>query len=205
MNKFIFPAIILCSAPSIHCEDSPQSNEKAIHEQYTNAKDAPGAVMFTPPQGWRLVDPKELPGTIKAMVIGKGQGPVPPTISLGIDPFSGTLKEYLKKVKAINESHGDEWKDLGNIQTEAGPASLSQVDIKTQWGVVRAMHVIFLKDGNIYILTTSSSKQEFSQFYPEFFKVMRSLRMNKTEVELSSKKKVAANSFLCDIEHQEIK
>jgi hypothetical protein len=179
MNKFIFPAIILSSTPLLYCEESHHSNEQAIHEQYTNAKDAPGAILFTPPQGWRLVDPKELPGTIKAMVIGKGQGSVPPSISLGVDTFAGTLKDYLKKVKAINESHGDEWKDLGTIQTEAGPASLSQVDIKTQWGVVRAMHVILVKDGNTYILTTSSPKEEFSKFYPEFFKVMRSLRMNK--------------------------
>lgn len=180
MRRLIFPLLFLCLENAIYCEESERTEEQAIHELYTSAKDAPGAIMFTPPQGWRLVNPKELPGSIKAMVIGKGQGAVPPTISLGVDRFQGTLKEYLKKVKAINDSHGDEWKDLGTIQTEAGPASLSQVDIKTQWGVVRAMHVILVKDGNAYILTTSSPKEEFSQFYPEFFKVIRSLKMNKT-------------------------
>lgn len=181
MHKFALCCLLLSTASTVYTEELPQPNEQAIQEQYIKAKDIPGAIMFTPPQGWRLVDPKDLPGTIKAMVLGKGQGTVPPTISLGVDPFQGTLKEYLKKVKAINDSHGDEWKDLGIIQTEAGPASLSQVDIKTQWGVVRAMHVILIKDGNTYILTTSSPKEEFSKFYPEFFKVMRSLKMNKIE------------------------
>lgn len=192
MHKIVLPSLLLCAASSIcaaELQQSPQSNEQAIHEEYAKAKDAPGAIMFTPPQGWRLVDPKDLPGTIKAMVIGKGQGTVPPTISLGTERFQGTLKEYLKKVKSINDSHGDEWKDLGTIQTEAGPASLSQVDIKTQWGIVRAMHVILVRDGNTYILTTSSPKEEFSQFYPEFFKVMRSLRMNKGEEEKTNDKK----------------
>ncbi len=190
MTKWIFPLFLICNATSLHAEEPSQPVEpsqadiKAIQEQYTKDKDTPGAVLFTPPQGWRVIDPKALPGRIKAMVIGKGQGAAPPTISLSIEEgFQGTLKDYLRKVKTISDSHGDEWKDLGTIQTEAGPASLSQADIKTQWGTVRAMSVILVKNSNVYILMTSSPREEFSQFYPEFFKVMRSLRINKTEEE----------------------
>lgn len=190
MRKVTFSIFLIGFSMTALAEEDTQTNAQIIQEQYTKPKDEPGAILFTPPEGWRLVDPKEIPGnSIKAMVLGKGKGAIPPTISLGIDNFQGTLKEYLKKIKAINESHGDEWKDLGPIQTEAGQASLSQVDIDTQWGKIRAMHVVFIKDGVVYILTTSAMRDEFSQFYPQFFNVMRSLRMNKTIEEMNSEKK----------------
>ncbi len=79
-------------------------------------------------------------------------------MNLSTQLFPGTLKDYLKNVKNINEAQGYFWKDLGSITTEAGPASLSQVDTKTEYGDVRQMHVILLKNGRIYILTASALK-----------------------------------------------
>ncbi len=87
-------------------------------------------------------------------------------------------------MKAINDSQGTEWKDLGTIKTEAGDASLSQVDAKTQWGNVRTMHVILLRDGVIYIMTAAATKEEFPKYYKDFFNAMRSLRINKDLYEL---------------------
>jgi hypothetical protein len=84
----------------------------------------------------------------------------------------------------MNDAQGFEWKDLGTIRTEAGTASLSQVDTKTEWGSVRLMHVIMMKNGTVYILTASALKDEFSQFYKEFFAAMRSLRVAKDAFEM---------------------
>lgn len=136
-------------------------------------------VIFTPPEGWRFADTSMLPPSVKTMVIGKGASEFPPSINLGTENYTGTLKQYLKRIKEINQSQGAEWKDLGMIRTEAGDASLSQVDTKTQWGDVRMMHVILLKDGTVYILTAASLKDEFPSFYKDLFNSLRSLRFDK--------------------------
>ena len=146
----------------------------------------PGAVMFTPPKGWRYADNDQLPKSVKVMVVGKGQHEYPPTINLGTERYTGTLKQYLKIVKEINDSQGAEWKNLGSIRTQAGNGSLSQVDAKTEWGNVRMMHVILIKNGIVYIMTAAAFKDEFPKFYKDFFNAMRSLRINKDAFEMVS-------------------
>lgn len=130
---------------------------------------------FECPPGWRYADLKEYPATVKMVIVGKGKATFPPQLILNTEPFDGTLPEYLKIVKAYNESQKTEWKDLGTIKTKCGEGSLSQVDVMTEWGVVSMMHLILLKDKIIYILNASATKEEFPTFYAEFFKSMRSL------------------------------
>ncbi len=161
--------LALCS-----CVVAEQSQEGGI----------PGTVSFDPPTGWRLADSTKLPGSVKIMVIGKGKTEFPPSMNLGIDRHEGTLKTYLAKIKEINTSQGIEWKDLGTIQTEAGTASLSQIDTTTEWGDVRLMHTILLADGQAYILTASALKEEFPLFYKDFFAAMRSLKLNRGYLEM---------------------
>lgn len=153
--------------------------ELSIQQKYTEMTKERGKVMFTPPESWQLADTKTLPASIKLMVVGKGSKPFPPSMNLSTEPYTGTLKQYLKRVKSINESQGDAWKDLGNIKTEAGNASLSQVDLKSEWGTVRMMHVIFLHEGTAHILTASALQEEFHEFYDQFFNALKSLRINK--------------------------
>lgn len=177
-------ALFLFSA-SLHSEEellSPEE-ENEIQENFVRLAKEPGTALFTPPEGWRIADPKALPPSVKVMVVGKGQHPFPPSMNLSTENFSGTLKQYLKRIKTINDAQGAEWKDLGSIRTEAGDASLSQVDSKTQWGDVRMMHVILLKDNTIYILTAASLKEEFPKFYKDFFSSLRSLRINPETVD----------------------
>lgn len=136
------------------------------------------AILFTPPPGWRYADSKSLPPAVKVMVVGKAKKDYPPSINLGMEDFEGTLKDYLKIVKTINEGQSGEWKDLGSIQTEAGKGSLSQLDIRTEWGNVRMMHVILVKDHKAYVLTAAALRDEFSAYYSQFFKTMKSLRFD---------------------------
>lgn len=149
-------------------EPSPQQSETQTVE----------SARFTPPEGWRFADAKSLPKGVQVMVVGQGQREFPPSINLGTDSYQGSLKDYLKVVKAINDAHGDQWKDLGTIRTEAGEASLSQLDTKMTWGDVRMMQVILIKNDTVYILTSAALKEEFPKFYKDFFRAMRSLNVN---------------------------
>lgn len=156
----------------------------SIEERITKALEEPGALLFTPPEGWGAADPNILSPRVKVMVVGKGKTEYPPSIHLGMEPYKGTVKEYLKMIRVINDSQGDEFKDLGKIRTQAGDASLCQVDMRTEWGTVRLMHVILKKNEQLYVLTAAAKKDEFPQFYRDFFQSMRSLRFNKDVMEM---------------------
>ncbi|WP_011176229.1 hypothetical protein [Candidatus Protochlamydia amoebophila] len=180
MKKLAFFVLCLsCLLAKVSILSATPSNLSSSTESMDS-----GIVLFTPPSGWRMADPKILPERVKLMVVGQGPSAFPPSMNLSLEPYSGSLKQYLKSVKNTNMAQGYQWKDLGTIRTEAGNASLSQVDTKSEWGSVRLMHVILLKNGVIYILTASALQDEFSQFYKDFFNSMRSLRVAKEAFEM---------------------
>lgn len=174
LKQILFIFIKSCVCLSLYAAEATEhflpSDTKVSEEQEQ-------VVSFNPPVGWHLADAHLLPPHVKALVVGKGPSSFPPSLNLSCEPYQGTLRQYLKTVKNMNSAQGYEWKDLGTIQTEAGTASLSQVDTKSQWGDLRLMHVILLKNKTIYILTASALKSEFPQFYKDFFAAMRSLKL----------------------------
>ncbi len=139
---------------------------------------APGTVYFSPPPGWHYAQSELLKLPVQAMVIGKGNASVPPSMNLTVEPYKGTLKQYLKLIKDINASKGNVWTDLGKIKTAAGEGSLSQLDKKMSGEDMRMLHTVILKNGKIYILTAAAAKSEFSSFYKQFFDAMTSLHIN---------------------------
>lgn len=140
-----------------------------------------GIVQFTPPQGWHFADVQSKMNNLRTMVVGPGQSnKLRPCITLGVEhQFKGTIKDYVKLAQALSTSHGAEFKDLGTIRTQAGEARLLQEDSDTTWGNLRTMHVILLKNETVYILTAGASKEEFPKYYSEFFRSMKSLRIEK--------------------------
>lgn len=138
-------------------------------------------VRFTVPEHWSFADLASLPKTIKVMVVGKGNFEFPPSLHLGTEPFVGTLKEYMQIIKEINEAKNVDWRDLGMIQTEAGRGHLIQMDKKTQWGDVRYLQLILIRNEVVHIMTAAALKKEFSKFYKEFFASLKSLHVEKEE------------------------
>src|ERR1700722_13979307 len=178
MNIFTINSNVVLFALLIMLQSLSANASESIQEIYEATAKEPGAIVFTPPVGWKIVDPKELPPSVKVMVVGSGFSLPLPSISLALEPSNKTLSEYLSIVKQINKKKGLQWKDLGKIQTQAGEASLSQVDNISQWGTVRMMHVILEKEGVIYILTAAAPKDDFSKYYSNFCESLRSLRFN---------------------------
>lgn len=138
-------------------------------------------ITFDPPKEWRFADQKDLPKSVRVMVVGKSSSDFPPSINLGTEEFAGTMKEYLKKVKEINSAQGYSWKNLGKIKTKAGEASLSQAERKTPYGDVKLMHVMLMHEGTVYMLTGAALKSEFSKYYKDFYDSFRSLEIQKDD------------------------
>jgi hypothetical protein len=179
---FIFMAVF--ATQFAYCE--PAVIESELNGQFQEAMDAPEAFIFVPPKDWLGADPKMLPPSVKAMVIGKSNKAYPPSINIGLEPYDGSLKSYLKNIKMINDAQNATWKDLGQIATESGQASLSSVDMTTEWGDVRLLHAILIRYGTAYIMTCASLKEEFSTNYKDFFQAMRSMKINKDVYEMVS-------------------
>ncbi|NGX57815.1 MAG: hypothetical protein K940chlam3_00711 [Chlamydiae bacterium] len=146
----------------------------------------PGALTIKPPPGWKAANSADLPPRVKMMIVGTGKRHYPPSINIGTEPYRGTIKDYLLMVKRVNESLGAEWRNLGSIKTQSGKASLSQVDMNTEWGPVRLMHVILIKNRTVYIVTAGALKEEFSFYYKDFFDSFKSIQLNPDVFELVS-------------------
>lgn len=184
MNKYLLITNLVLALHAIPLTAADAVPQTEI-EMYDSMNE-PGAVMFTPPREWRYADSSQLGKAVKLMVVGTGSSHFPPSINLATETYQGSLKDYLKIMKAINDKDGAVWKDLGTIKTSAGNGSLSQVDLKNQWGEVREMHVVLKKKDTIYIITTAALREDFSKYYKDFFEAMRSLKINKEFDEMVS-------------------
>lgn len=183
--------IVFAAAIPVNQSESVESMAPAKTEVVETQDEEP-IVYFKPPKNWLLADANALLPSVKVIVIGKGNSALPPSINLSWEPYQFTLKQYLQAVKNRNTAQGYEWKDMGMIQTDAGPGDLSMVDSKSAWGDVRSMHLILLKDKRIYILTASAVKSEFSNFYKEFFDSIKSLKVAKNVYDLVENKQQRA-------------
>lgn len=193
---FIFMAL---SSLSCAIEETPISKKTQGKLQ-----SLPSSALFTPPKGWRFGDQKSLGQHVQIMVIGKGKNTYPPSINLATEKFTGTLKDYLKIVKKINDSEKIIWKDLGPIRTQAGNVNLSQIEMQTEWGQVKMMHAIIVRDQTAYIMTAAALKDEFPDYYKDFFSSIQSLRINKDlyETVKDSKERVKLKKINEDLENQ---
>lgn len=191
MKKLVALSLICIS---LHADETTNQIElssdeqKAIVEQMEKNKDAPGAVIFNPPQNWKMVDPKALPKHVLVMIIGTGQGEFPPNMNLGYEKYDGSVKDFIRKVVKVElDTTHAEWKALGTVQTNAGVAELIQVDTKTKWGQERQMQAFIKNEDTIYILTASALRTEFPTYYKEFFNSIRSLSINPSDKKINEK------------------
>ena len=134
--------------------------------------------IFTVPKGWASVEREQLPSNIECLVVGSSKTSFPPSINLSTENFKGSLEDYLNIVKNISKEEGSKFKKLGQIETHAGTASLSQTDLNTEYGKVRLMHAMLLHNETMYILTTSALSKEYVAFYPLFFHTMQSFQIS---------------------------
>jgi len=139
---------------------------------------APSQCFFIPPQGWEIADQSILSPRVKiAFIKNTGKG-FCPSLNLAIESTQVSLVDYLKSVKAIHEQNrSNHWRQLGKVRTPAGLAQLTEMDSTTEWGPIRILQLILVKEGHAYVLTAAALKEEFSNFYKEIQASFRSLTL----------------------------
>jgi hypothetical protein len=135
---------------------------------------------FLPPKDWEIADPKTLSPKVKiAFIKNTGKG-FCPSINLAVEQTQTLPAEYLKAVKNIHEQdRTSRWRTLGKVRTTAGLAQLTEIDSTTEWGPIRLLQLILVKEGSAYVLTAAALKEEFSDFYREFQSAFRSLTLSR--------------------------
>ncbi len=172
--KKIFLAILWAIAPSIaHVKQHTTSVEKAAQAT------SDSLCFFIPPSGWEIADPKSLSPHVKIAFLKHTQSGLCPSINLAVEKTSVSLNEYLKAVRTIHEQdRGNTWRALGKVRTNAGLAQLTEIDSKSEWGPVRILQLVLLKDGYAYVVTSAALKEEFSSYYKEIQSAFRSLTLS---------------------------
>jgi len=119
--------------------------------------------LFTPPPNWEIADPKMVSKRAIFGFLDKSKSGFCPSINLTSEKVSLSPEEYLLIVEENCKKKRQKWRHLGKIQTRAGVAELTEVEVRTQFGAARMMQAILFKEGTAYILTAGALKKDFSK------------------------------------------
>ena len=156
---------------------------------------------FCPPQDWEPATLEERKSCVKLAFLGPTENGFAPSVNLAIEEIGeASLKTYLKAARAIHERKpNNHWRQLGKIRTQVGEAELTEIDSETEWGDVRMMQAILIKEKTAYIITAAALKEEFGKYTKDFQKAFQtfSLREDLFEaVEDSEKRESLRKEFL---------
>ncbi len=128
--------------------------------------------VLTPPKGWDTIDdPDQLPKKIKLACIGKSKHSFTPSINIAVEETSSSLENYMREAKLYHEAQKNtQCSALGKLATHAGQAELLQIDTMTQWGRVRFIQAIMIKEKIAYVITATCLFDEFSSLSSPIFK-----------------------------------
>lgn len=156
----------------------PLGSQNLLAAPTTQEMRAESYSFFVPPEGWQLADPRTLSPRVLIAFLGENSAGFCPSLNLAVEEANVSLSSYLKAVKAIHLADSrNRWRDVGKIQTRAGEARLTEIDTQTEWGPVRLLQMIFLKDRKAYVLTGAALKEECGKLYKDFSKAFRSFTL----------------------------
>ncbi len=159
LRKIVFLFAILLSSMGFAIEKSPIG-------------------IFTPPKGWYLADPTSLSSHVLVGYVGNEKKIYRPSINLATEETNVSLKEYIQAVKKIHsEDKNTKIRELGTIKTKAGDAALLEILSYSNFGNMRMLQAILIKDNQAYILTGASLKDEFFSYSKELSSSIRSLEI----------------------------
>jgi hypothetical protein len=190
---FLLVGVFSLHFSSTECSQRDLSSHlkaKKYAENHASAKNC----TFSYPKEWSVVIDDTLPEVVEVMVKGGGEYELPPSLNLATEHVSLSQKEYVHNVLQLHKARNSHnVKVLGTIQTFSSPATLIEYQTKSGWGDVRMIQAIIVETETAYILTAAALKEEFPQFYKEFFSSIQSLKINSelfTAVEYDIKKQL---------------
>lgn len=130
---------------------------------------------FIPPKDWQCSKPKTLSPYVQVGFVTKGKNGFCPSISLAIEEIDGSLKEYVKDVKAVHLSEGTPCRDLGKFSMKGGIGHLLEISDSSSWGPVKMLQAFLVHNKKAYILTAAVLQEEFLSYQKEMLQSLKTL------------------------------
>lgn len=155
---------------------------------------------FVPPQKWLVVDPAKLGKSVQIGFVANSKRPIKPSLNLATESASVSLSDYINAVKKQHTANKkNRWSEIGYIETKAGPAHLSQIDIKSECGNLRSLQCILIKNSTAYIMTAVAPKDEFLDYHNSFLKAFESFTVY-TDINSSLSSKEEKESYHAELD-----
>ncbi|CCB89374.1 hypothetical protein [Simkania negevensis] len=136
----------------------------------------PQFTFFQPPEGWLMSNPTHLEDGLKIGFVQSQRKIFTPAISLYIEKIPCDEKTYLNAVLKNHRSDiTKSIRGLGLLQTKSGKSHLLQIDTKSNWGKIRILQSILVKEGYAYIQTATCLREDFLKINQELLKSFQSL------------------------------
>lgn len=142
--------------------------------------------LFSPPQGFDMVDPKTPSRHAIVGFIQKGRSGFCPSLHLTHESITCAFDQYLKQVSQQAAARGRKWRNLGEIETKSGKATLIQIELDHNLGRVALLQAILPREGEVHILTAGVLKKELSKQIHLFRTAFQSMRVVEDLFELAS-------------------
>ncbi len=154
------------------------STQPALEKEGVDIEQPQVFSYITPPKGWEITNPKFLAKSVQIAFIKKTNNIFCPSINLAIEKSNLSLPEYLNVIRQIHESNKrNRWRQLGKVHTLSGIGQLTEIDTTTEFGAVRMLQLILVKQGYTYVVTAAALKEEIAEHYREFQSTFRSLQV----------------------------
>lgn len=139
-----------------------------------------------------MADPEKLAPHVQVAFLKKKYIGLAPSINLAEEKTPLSLEAYLDAVKSLHmKNPKNVWRNLGTIETKAGPAALTSLDTQNEWGPIRLFQTILLKEGTAYIITAAATQKEFPAFAKEFEHSIQSLTLTEDLLADISKEEIS--------------
>lgn len=150
----------------------------AVEKQISEKEQQQVFSYITPPIGWEIADPKFLAKSVQIAFLKKSGAGFCPSVNLAIEKSNLSLSEYLNVIRQIHEiDKRNRWRQLGKVHTQSGIGQLTEIDTETEFGPVRMLQLILVKQGCTYVVTAAALKEEIAQYYKDFQATFRSLQI----------------------------
>ncbi|OGN56267.1 MAG: hypothetical protein A3D96_02345 [Chlamydiae bacterium RIFCSPHIGHO2_12_FULL_44_59] len=133
---------------------------------------------FVPPTDWEPAKPKNPSPYVKIAFLGNGTTEFRPSINLAVEEVDVGLKEYVKTVKGLHvQDPQAKVRDLGKFSMKGGDGQLLEISNVSQFGNIKLLQAILVKNNLAYILTSASLKEEFAKFQSALIQSLASLNI----------------------------
>ena len=146
---------------------------------YSNSK-----YSFLIPNTWQCIDDKtQLPEKLDALFIGKGTGGLTPTMNSSHEIIRKTEEAYIQEILDYHRANEMtlESSIFTHIQAASGKFTIIKTEKNTSWGRVFCLQGVSVIDHTAYILTSTSTIEDYPNVSLALLKAASSFKLSEKE------------------------